>query len=232
MSGRSVAAPKTELEVDAAVRSRSSSATGCRRHARRRRQTFLRHIAGLAKADAARAGGQQAMNCGRHVRSLHGLFGDINASANGLSAATVSRHPAMRGSHRWAPAASSTFSVRLSRMTNNGTSSSTSDDRDRGPQGSLRAARKPKAIIAMSDKRIEHAVAGITDRRRRLAIAVDDHRRVLDHFPRRFDQQGDEEAALDRPIARDQPQDGIEQEAVDEMARAVPVGEHLAGPRA
>ena len=41
-----------------------------------------------------------------------------------------------------------------------------------------------------------------------------------------------EEAVLDRPAARDPPQNGVEQEAVDEVARAVPVGEHLAGPRA
>ena len=42
-------------------------------------------------------------------------------------------------------------------------------------------------------------------------------------------EQRDQEAPLDRPAARDQPQRGIEQQAVDDVAEAVPVGEHLAG---
>ena len=97
------------------------------------------------------------------------------------------------------------LSVRLSRMTNSGTSSRTSSSPTDAHTGS-RGQQEPEAHHGDVGHRIEHAVAGIAERGGRLAIAVDHHRRVLDHFPARLDEQRDEEPPLDRPAPRDQPQ--------------------------
>ena len=45
-------------------------------------------------------------------------------------------------------------------------------------------------------------------------------------------QQRDHEAPLDRPARRGEVERGVEEEAVDDVACAIPVGEHLALGRA
>ena len=99
-----------------------------------------------------------------------------------------------------------TLSVRLSRMTSSGTSSSATPAAIDAHSGSLRAASEADRHHRDVAQRIDDAVAGIADARGRLAVAVDDHRRVLEDLPRASTSKATRKRRSTGPFARDQPQ--------------------------
>ena len=82
-----------------------------------------------------------------------------------------------------------TLSVRLSRMTISGTSSSASDDQHRCPDGQLARGEEAQGHHADVAQIVEDAVARVTERDGRLAVAVDDRRGVLGDFPGGLDRR-------------------------------------------
>ena len=82
--------------------------------------------------------------------------------------------------------------------------------------------------------RVDDAVAVIIERDRQLAIMIDDEVGVLDHLPGRLDGDGEHEpqAERHRHETRDEPQQPIEDEAVDDVRGRVPVEDVLGVLRA
>ena len=83
-----------------------------------------------------------------------------------------------------------------------------------------------------SDQRVDDTVARIALRERLLAIVVDDHRRIFNDFPRHLYADRERETQRERHAGKEKPQREIEQEAVDDMAEPVPIGEVLGVPGA
>ena len=79
----------------------------------------------------------------------------------------------------------------------------------------------------MSDHRVDHAVAVVVERDRRLTVPVDDEVGVLEDLPSPFDGDGQDEPEPERPAASNEPQESVEGEAVDDVRERVPVGQVL-----
>jgi hypothetical protein len=78
---------------------------------------------------------------------------------------------------------------------------------------------------------IENGVAGIADRQRLFAVGLDHHRRVLGEFPGDLDAHGQEQPDARLQAGTAEAQQRIEQQAMDDMRKAVPVGDLLRGFR-
>ena len=75
--------------------------------------------------------------------------------------------------------------------------------------------------------RIDDAVAIVVERDRRLTVPVDHQVRVFDNLPRRLQECGGGQAECERRARRDQPEQAIEREAVNDVREGVPVRQVL-----
>jgi hypothetical protein len=75
--------------------------------------------------------------------------------------------------------------------------------------------------------RIDDAVTKIIQSDRGFAVAADDEVGVLEDFPGAFDHEGKAKAQGDRPFFPDEPEQGVEKEAMDDVGGRVPVTEML-----
>ena len=71
---------------------------------------------------------------------------------------------------------------------------------------------------------VEDAVADIAEGDGGFAVAVDDEGRILEEFPARFDEESDEEAVLHGQAAGDEPEEAVENHAVDDVGERIGVG--------
>ena len=104
-----------------------------------------------------------------------------------------------------------------------------SSDHEAHAHPHARAARDQEAQHHRHDvgHRVDDAVAEVVERDRRGAIAIDDERRVFEHFPRGFDQHRQHEAGARWQASRHEPQQRVEGDTVDDVRERVPVGEML-----
>lgn len=80
--------------------------------------------------------------------------------------------------------------------------------------------------------RVDNAIAGIAIRHGHFAIAVDNDRRVFENFPSALDQYRRTQRKPQRPFLQQQPAQPEKDEAMDDMAHRVPIGQMLAVLRA
>ncbi len=95
-----------------------------------------------------------------------------------------------------------------------------------------RARRNPRDIIRMSAAGVEDAVAFVAEGDGGFAVAVDDDGRVLEDLPSGLEQDRHQEAVANRHAAGDEPEKGVEEQAVDDVGEGVGVGHSLRLPAA